>query len=163
MEEENDRTRIQLPGQVYSRNVRFLWVENLETPAPPPAVRSLSRKKKKKNSKKWIAVSCEDSDEVSSENEKPPSKKKFCQYNEKCSRCTDEYTTLKALIKKAKFNKSKGHRKGGKETYTKHKVNVLIEKELNKAFKGRKKCKQEMEVSEYEESDQSLDDSDASS
>ena len=26
-------------------------VENLETPAPPPAVRSLSRKKK--NSKKW--------------------------------------------------------------------------------------------------------------
>ena len=61
-------------------------IENLETPAPPPAVRSLSRKKKKKNSKKRKAVSFEDSDKDSSDDEKPPSKKK--------------YTTLKAIIKR---------------------------------------------------------------
>ena len=36
-------------------------VENLETLALPPALRSLSRKKKKKNSKKRKAVSSEDS------------------------------------------------------------------------------------------------------
>ena len=49
-------------------------VDNLETPAPPPAVRSLTREKKKKNSKKRKAVSCEDSDEESSDDEKPSSK-----------------------------------------------------------------------------------------
>ena len=48
-------------------------------------------------------------------------------------------------------------------------MNVLIEKKLKKAFKGRKKPKKElrtfkkMEVSGSEESDQTLDDSDASS
>ena len=52
--------------------------------------------------------------------------------------------------------------------YTKHEVNVLIKKKLKKAFKGRKKCKQElrafekMEVSRSEASDQSLNNSDAS-
>ena len=54
-------------------------VENLETPALLPAVRSLTRKKK--NSKKRKAYSSEDSDEDSSDDEKPPSKKKFCQYH----------------------------------------------------------------------------------
>ena len=77
----------------------------------------------------------------------------------------DKCTTLKALIKNAKSNKSKGFRKGGKKTYTKHKVNVLIEKKLMKACKGRKKYKQEVctfkkkKVSGF----QSLDNSDASS
>ena len=103
-------------------------VENLETPAPPPAVRSLTRKKKKKNSKKWKAVSFEDSDKHSSDDEKPSSRKKFCQYHGKSSHSTDEYTTLKALIKKAKSNKSEGYRKGGEKTYTKYKVNIPIEK-----------------------------------
>ena len=48
-------------------------------------------------------------------------------------------------------------------------MNVLVEKKLKKAFKGKKKRKQElrtfekMEVSGSEDSDQSLDDSDASS
>ena len=52
---------------------------------------------------------------------------------------------------------------------TKHKVNVLIEKKIKKAFKGRKKRKQElrtfekMDVAGSEESNQSLDDSDACS
>ena len=76
---------------------------------------------------------------------------------------------LKALIKKAKSNKSKGYRKGGEKTYTKHETNVQIEKMLKRAFKGRKKHKQElrtfekMEVSGSEMVDQSLDDSDVSS
>ena len=78
-----------------------------------------------------------------------------------------ECTILKALIEKAKSNKSKGCRKGGEKRYTKHKV--LIEKKLKKAFTGRKKSKQELrtfekiEVPGSEESDQSLNDSDASS
>ena len=64
---------------------------------------------------------------------------------------------------------SKGFGKGGKKMYTKHKVNFPIEKKLKKAYKGKRKCKQElhtfekMEVSGSEESYQSLDDSNASS
>ena len=82
---------------------------------------------------------------------------------------TDELTTHKALIKKAKSSKSKEYKKRGKKTYTKHEVNVLVEKMLKKAFKGRKKCKQElrtfekMDVSRSEESGQSHDNSNASS
>ena len=110
-------------------------VKNLETPAPPAAVRSLTRKK---------TVSFKDSDEDSSDDEKPPSKKKFCQYHEKCHHSTDKCATLKALIKNVKSNKSKEYREGGEKTYTKHNINVLIEKRLKNAFKGRKKLKQEL-------------------
>ena len=39
----------------------------------------------------------------------------------------DECTTLMALIKKAKSNKSKGYRKGGEKTYTKHEVKVSFQ------------------------------------
>ena len=56
----------------------------------------------------------------------------------------DECATLKALIKKAKSNKSKGYRKGVENTYIKHKVNALIKEKPKKAFKGRKKRKQEL-------------------
>ena len=58
-------------------------VENLETQAPLPAVRSLPRKKKRKNSKKRKAVSYEDSDKDTSDDKKPTSKKKFCQYHDR--------------------------------------------------------------------------------
>ena len=139
-------------------------IENLETPAPPLPVKSLTRIKK--NSKKRKAVSLEDSDKDSSDDEKPPSKNKSCQYHGKYSHSTNEYPTLKALFEKNKSSKSKGFRKGGEKTYTKHEVNVLIEKKLKKAFKRKKKLKQdlrtfeEMEVSGSEESNQSLDDSD---
>ena len=111
-------------------------VENLETPVVSPAVRSLARKKKKKNFKKRKAVSFDDSDKDCLDDEKPSSRKNFCQYHGKCSHSTDEHTTLKALMKKAKSNKSQRFMKGDKKTYTKHKVNVLIEKKLKKAFKG---------------------------
>ena len=120
-------------------------VENLETPLHPPAVRSLTRKQKKKNSKKRKAVSLEDSDEDSSDDKKHPSKKKLCQYHGKYNHSMDECNTIKALIKKAKSNKSKGFSdRRGIKTYTKHKVNVLIKKQQKKAFKGRKKRNQEL-------------------
>ena len=95
-------------------------VENLETSAPLSAVRSLTRRMKKKNSKKRKAVSFEDSDEDSSDDKIPQIKKKCYQYHGRCGHSMDECTTLKDLIKKAKSNKSKGHSKGGKKTYTKH-------------------------------------------
>ena len=41
----------------------------------------------------------------------------------------DECTTLNA-----KSNKFKGFRKGGKKMYTKHKVNVLIEKKAKESL-----------------------------
>ena len=67
-----------LDRSIQKTSVFFITrVVNLEIPAPPPAVRSLTRKKKKKNSKKRRAVSFEDSDKDSSGNEKHPSEKKF--------------------------------------------------------------------------------------
>ena len=99
-------------------------VDNLETPAHPPAMKSLTIKKKKKNSKKRKAVSFEDSDKDSSDDEKPSSRKKFCQYHGKCNHSMDECTTFKALIKGAKYNKSNGYRKGREKTYTKQEANV---------------------------------------
>ena len=70
-----ERSIQEMPGFLETR------VENLETPAPPSAVRSLPKKKKKKNtSKKRKATSFEDSDNDSSDNEKKTSKKKFFQY-----------------------------------------------------------------------------------
>ena len=58
--------------------------ENLEAPAALPVVRSLLRGKKTETPRKK-ASSYEYSDEDSLEDEKPQSKKKFCQYQEKCS------------------------------------------------------------------------------
>ena len=56
----------------------------------------------------------------------------------------DERTTVWALIKKAQSNKSKAFRKGVEKTFTKHEVNVLIEKKLKKSFKGRKRKFQDL-------------------
>ena len=50
----------------------------------------------------------------------------------------DKCTTLKALIKNVKSHKSKGYKKLSEKTYFKHKVNILIEKKLKKASKGKK-------------------------
>ena len=110
-------------------------VENREAPAPPLAVRSLPREKKKKSSKKRKAVSLEDFDENSSDNKKPPSKKKFSQYHRKRSHSTEECTKLEVPINTVEPNNSKGYKKGRYKTYTKHKVNILIEKNLKKALK----------------------------
>ena len=134
-------------------------VENLQTPAPPPAVRSPHEKMK--NSKKQKAVYFEESDKDYSNNKKLPSKKECCQYHGNCGHSTGECTTLKALIKKAKSKQSKGYKEDNKKTYTKHEVNVLIK--LKKDFKGKKKHKQELhtferiDVSESKESAQAID------
>ena len=50
--------------------------------------------------------------------------------------------------KKAKFNSSKGYRKGGEKTYSKHEVNAFNEKKLKKTFKGKKKRKLELHTFE---------------
>ena len=139
-------------------------VENLETPAPPTAIRSLTRKIPIKGKPSPLRKT-----KFPQTTRNLQARKKFCQYHGKCSHSTDKCTTLNALIKKAKSSKSKGYGKGGKKTYTKYEVNILIEKKLKKTFKGRKKRKQEphtfvkVEVSGSDDSDQSLDDSDASS
>ena len=50
----------------------------------------------------------------------------------------DSCTTLKALTKKVKSNRSKGYRKRGEKTYIKHEVNVPIEKKLKKLSREEK-------------------------
>ena len=53
----------------------------------------------------------EDSDKDSSDNKQKTSRKNFIQFHKNCCYSIDECTTLMALIKKAKFNKSKGYKK----------------------------------------------------
>ena len=91
-------------------------VENLETPTPPPAVRSLTKKKKIPRRGKLSPF--EDSDENSSDDKKPLSKKKFCQHHGKCSHSMNECTTLKALIKKANPTSSKDTGKEARKSTT---------------------------------------------
>ena len=50
---------------------------------------------------------------------------------------TDQCTTLKALIKKAKQKKSKHFDK--KKSFTKHEVNVMVQKQVKKALKQKKR------------------------
>ena len=59
-----------------------------------------------------------------------PAIRSQCHVN--CIHSTGECTTFKAPIKKSKSNKSKGYKKGGEKTCTKHKVNVSIEQEMRK-------------------------------
>ena len=65
----------------------------------PTAVKKPPKNKKKGNSKKQKVSSYEDSDKDSSEDEKTSSRKKFCQYQGKCTYSTDECITLNALMK----------------------------------------------------------------
>ena len=121
--------------------------ENLEAPASdvkkPP-----KKKKKMKNSRKRKALFLEDSNKDPSENEKLQSREKFCQCHGRCSHSTDKCTILESLIEKAKANMSKGHKEWGKKMYTKHEVNVPIERELKRSFKGKRKPKQELHTFE---------------
>ena len=54
-------------------------------------------------------------------------------------------------MKKVKSYRFKEYNKGREKSYTTHKVNVLIEKKLNKAFKG--KIKRELEIHTCEKMD----------
>ena len=92
------------------------------------------------------------------EDVKPSNSKRFYQYHGKCSNSTDKCTTLKSLINKFKFKRSKRYKKGGEKTYNKYKENVLIEKKLKTAFKRKKKYTQErrtFEEIDFSESDES--------
>ena len=138
-------------------------VESLETPAPPPAIRRRPRKKNRKfpSNKKLSPLRI--LTKISQTTRKLQARRNSVSIMKNAVILrTNACTTLKSLIKKAKSNTSKGYRKGGEKAYTKHEVNILIEKKLEKAFKGRKKRKQELhsfekiEVLGSEESHQSL-------
>ena len=103
-------------------------VKNLQTAAPPLAVRNIFWEKKKQTAKIWKASVYEDSDKDSSEDKKPASRKNLFQYHRKCSHSVHECKALKALINKTKSNKSEGYMKEGKKPYTNHEVSDPIKK-----------------------------------
>ena len=55
-----------------------------------------------------------------------------CQYQGKYSHSTDECTTIKVLIEKAKSNRFKIYKKGREKRCPKHEVSILIEKKGKK-------------------------------
>ena len=63
--------------------------------------------------------------------------KKFCQHHGTCGHSTDQCTTLKALVKQTKEKKSKYFQK--KKRLTKHEVNVMVQKQVKKALKQKKR------------------------
>ena len=82
--------------------------------------------------------------------------KKFCQYHGTCGHTTNECTLVKTLVQKEKLKKFKATKD---RKYTKHEVNVLVEKKLKKAMRKKKKQREEelrafenMSVSDSEES-----------
>ena len=102
-------------------------IENLETPVE-------TKKGKKGKGKKKVRISEPESEASSSssdESDKPTKKK--CKYHGWCNHTTEQCTTLKELIRKAK-KRNKKPKKAGK-TYTKHEVNALFKKKFKKAMK----------------------------
>ena len=98
-------------------------IENLEK-SIPPSVPSRNRKKSKKKSKKRKGVTFDDSkDEDSKEEHKG---KNFCQNQSTCGHTTNEYTTLKPLVKQAKKKKAKHFQQ--KKRFIKHEVNTMVRK-----------------------------------
>ena len=95
-------------------------IENLEK-SISPSVPSRNQKRSKKVSKK------------KEESEGKQEGKKFCQYHGMCGHTTDECTTLKALVKQAKQKKGSHFQK--KKRFTKHKVNIMVQKQVKKAMK----------------------------
>ena len=68
--------------------------------------------------------------------------KKICQYHGICGHTTNESMLLKFLVQKEKLIKFKANKK---RKYTKHEVNVLVERKVKKAMKKKKKkCKEEL-------------------
>ena len=83
-----------------------IMIENLEK-SILQIVPSRIRKRNKKESKKKKAVTFDDSD-------KKHNGKKFCKYRGKWGHTPDEYTTLKALIRRVKQEKANIFVKGEK-------------------------------------------------
>ena len=105
-------------------------IENLEK-SIPPSIPSRNNRKSKKGSKKRNSITFDDSDDEDSD--QGHSGKKFCQYHGMCGHTTDQCTTLKALVKQAKQKKNNHFDK--KKRFTKHEVNVMVQKEVKKALK----------------------------
>ena len=67
--------------------------------------------------------------------------KKYCQYQCTCGHSTNECTLVKPLVHKEKMKKQKSSKE---RKYTKHEVNILVERNMKKALKKRKKqCEEE--------------------
>ena len=125
-------------------------IENLEK-SIPPSVPSRNGKKSKKASKK-------------KEESETKTGHKFCQYHGMCGHTTDECTTLKALVKQAKQKKGSHFQK--KKRFTKHEVNIMVQKQVKKAMKKNKKNKRTEELRAFENisvSDSGQESSDSSS
>ena len=109
-------------------------IKNLEK-SISPSVPLRNRKKSNKGSKKRNGVTFDDS--VDEDSEEEHKRKKFCQYHGTCGHTTDECSTLKALVKKAKQKQGKHFQK--KKRFTKHEVNVMVQKQVKRVMKKKKK------------------------
>ena len=120
--------------------------ENLET---KPEKKSKKDKKASSKKGKSSVQFQEDSEEDSSEDEKPKASRPYCLYHGRCGHTSDSCGVLKELIKQSKKKKFKKGKKA--TTYNKHEVNALLEKKLKKAFKSNKyKKKKHQEMNEFE-------------
>ena len=108
-------------------------IENLEK-SIPPSVPSRNRKSNKKGSKKRKSVTFGYSEDKDSEEE--PQGIKFCQYHGMCRHTTNKCTMLIALVKQAKQKKGKHYQK--KKRYTKHELNIMVQKQIKKALEKKK-------------------------
>ena len=113
-------------------------IENLEK-SIPPGVPLINNRKSKKGSKKSKAVTFNNYEDKDSD--EGLSGKKFCQYHSTCGHTTDQCTTLEALIKKAKQKKSKHFDK--KNRVIKHEVNAMVQKQVKKTLKQKKRKRTE--------------------
>ena len=93
----------------------------------PSSVQEGSRKRK--------VVTFDNSDDEDSD--VGHSGKKLCQYHGTCEHTMDQCTTLKALVKQTKQKKSKHF--DNKKRFNKHEVNVMVQKQVKKALKQKKR------------------------
>ena len=93
------------------------------------------REKSNEGSKKRKLVTFDDSDDEDSD--EGNSGKKFCQNHGTCGHTMDQCTTLKALVKQAKQKQRKNFNK--KKRLTIHEVNVMVQKQVKKALKQKKR------------------------
>ena len=124
-----------LDGPIHAMAEFFETRNENEEKSIPPNVPSRNRKKSKKGSKKKKRVTFDDFKDEDSEEEHIG--KIFCQYHGTCGHTTDKCTTLKALVKQAKQKRSKHFDK--KKRFTKHEVNIMVQKQVKRAMKQKKK------------------------
>ena len=140
-----------LDGPIHSMAEFFeTRIENLEKSIPPSVPSRNNKRKSKKGKKK--------------EEQEEHEGRKFCQYHGMCGHTTDECTTLKALVKQAKQKKGNHFQK--KKRFTKHEVNIMVQKQVKKALKQNKKKKRTEELRAFENmsvSDSDQESSDSSS